>query len=161
MQMVRGRTGVGQNGSGRVSTYIFLESQTPDQGSQPPPHGPFLGGAILCNSRRCLWPPSPRCQEHHAPSAGTAPNASPWPSAPEGSGGTHCSWASVDNHSLCITTRSSPHLSPLGLSPRVLGFPSVLGLVLSPEIVSLSYLSGQRRSRATRAQQWFNKALGC
>ena len=36
------------------------------------------------------------------PSAGTAPNAYPWPSAPEGSGGTHCSGASVDNHSLCI-----------------------------------------------------------
>lgn len=34
---------------------------------------------------------------------------------------------------VCVfTTRSSPHLSPLGLSPRVLGFPSVLGLVLSP-----------------------------
>lgn len=37
MRMVRGRTGVGQSGSGRVSTYIFLESQTPDQGSQPHP----------------------------------------------------------------------------------------------------------------------------
>ena len=127
MQMVRGRTGVGQNGSGRESTYIFLESQTPDQGSQPPPHGPFLGGAILCNSRRCLWPPSPRCQEHHAPSAGTAPNASPWPSAPEGSGGTHCSWASVDNHSLCIYYQVFASPLSLGLKSQSAWLPKCLG----------------------------------
>lgn len=77
MQTVRGRTGVGQNGSGRVSTYIFLESQTPDQGSQPPPHGPFL-----CNSRRCLWPPPPRCQQHHGPLSWDSPKCLPMAKRP-------------------------------------------------------------------------------
>lgn len=85
--------------------------------------------------------------------------------SPEGrthSGGTLCSEASEET-TCAFTAGASPRLSCVGLklNPSVLGFPSVSGLALFPEIFSPPYPSGQRRTRATPVQGWFYKAARC